>query len=66
MIAPTRIEWWLDGVGQVVLDADGVTVFAARPAYSADEIYALSDLVEAAKQAMHVGECRLPVFREQS
>ena len=20
MIAPTRIEWWLDGVGRVVLD----------------------------------------------
>ena len=35
MIAPTRIEWWLDGVGRVVLDADGVTVFAARPAYGA-------------------------------
>ena len=60
MIAPTSIEWSVPDVGRVVLNADGLTVFADRLSYSADEIYALSDLAEAAGQAVHVGEAPVP------
>lgn len=65
MIAPTRIEWSVPDVGRVVLNADGLTVFANRSSYSADEIYALSDLAEAAIHAAHVGEVPVPVLKEE-
>ena len=60
MIAPTSIEWSVPDVGRVVLNAADLTVFADRLSYSADEIYALSDLAEAAGQAVHVGEAPVP------